>query len=183
VVSRNTFPTAAGLASSAAGYACLVYALAKVLGVPTDKAGLSKLSVIARQGSGSACRSLFGGFVRWEQGTAAGGGEGAWSNSRAVQVASEEMWPELETLILVTNAAKKATGSTEGMERSVRTSPLLMHRATSGIVDERLSRIERAFKEKDFATFGELTMKDSNQVMVQRSPFFIFLSLITRSTF
>lgn len=57
VVSRNTFPTAAGLASSAAGYACLVFALAQLLGVPCrDDGGLAELSVVARQGSGSACR-------------------------------------------------------------------------------------------------------------------------------
>eukprot|EP01052_Picozoa_sp_SAG31_P033431 SAG31_NODE_3777_length_3892_cov_2.842605_3_plen_166_part_00 len=56
VVSVNTFPTAAGLASSAAGYACLVYSLAQLFAVKESFEG--ELSVIARQGSGSACRSL-----------------------------------------------------------------------------------------------------------------------------
>jgi diphosphomevalonate decarboxylase len=115
-----------------------VYALAKLLGISTDARGLSDLSVIARQGSGSACRSLFGGFVKWEMGSengpAPGGASevrngGKWLDSRAVQVASEDEWPDLETLILVTNAAEKDTGSTEGMERSVRTSRLLAYRA------------------------------------------------------
>nr|CAD7428354.1 unnamed protein product [Timema monikensis] len=62
VCSENNFPTAAGLASSAAGYACLVYTLAKLYGVKGD------ISSIARQGSGSACRSVLGGFVRWHKG-------------------------------------------------------------------------------------------------------------------
>jgi|AntAceMinimDraft_5_1070358.scaffolds.fasta_scaffold136837_2 mevalonate pyrophosphate decarboxylase len=64
VVSRNTFPTAAGLASSAAGYACLVFALAQLFGVACgDEDGLAELSVVARQGSGSACR------YAWPSGT------------------------------------------------------------------------------------------------------------------
>jgi diphosphomevalonate decarboxylase len=141
VVSKNTFPTAAGLASSAAGYACLVFALANLLNVPIDEEGLSELSVIARQGSGSACRSLFGGFVRWQMGTAATG----WKDSRAIPVASRESWPELETLILVANDAKKDTSSTAGMDQSVKTSPLLGFRARE-VVDKRLAGIEKAFK-------------------------------------
>jgi diphosphomevalonate decarboxylase len=79
IISRNTFPTAAGLASSAAGYACLVSALADALGVADDT---TALSAVARQGSGSASRSMFGGFVRWQAGAAADG-----SDSVAVQVA------------------------------------------------------------------------------------------------
>lgn len=66
VVSVNTFPTAAGLASSAAGYACLVFSLAQLFCVSEEYEG--ELSTIARQGSGSACRSLYGGFVRWQKG-------------------------------------------------------------------------------------------------------------------
>ena len=76
IVSRNTFPTAAGLASSAAGYACLVHALADALGVSASPA---ELSVVARQGSGSACRSLFGGFVRWDMGARPDGASGGGS--------------------------------------------------------------------------------------------------------
>ena len=61
IISDNNFPTAAGLASSASGYACLAYALGNIYGIQ-DPVLLSK---IARKGSGSACRSLFGGFVHW----------------------------------------------------------------------------------------------------------------------
>lgn len=57
ICSENNFPTAAGLASSAAGYACLVYALAQIYEVKTN------ISSVARVGSGSACRSVFGGWV------------------------------------------------------------------------------------------------------------------------
>ena len=155
VVSRNTFPTAAGLASSAAGYACLVHALAAAFEVRETYAG--ELSTLARQGSGSACRSLHGGFVAWRMGARLDG-----SDSIAEQVADERHWPQLRLLIAVVSERKKDTGSTDGMVRSVATSELLRHRALS-VVPPRLAAIERAFLARDFAEFAKLTMQDSNQ--------------------
>ncbi|ROL53169.1 Diphosphomevalonate decarboxylase [Anabarilius grahami] len=114
ICSVNNFPTAAGLASSAAGYACLVYTLSQLFGVEGE------LSAVARQGSGSACRSLYGGFVQWKM--------GEWSDGKdsiAEQVESESYWPELRVLILVVSAEQKSVGSTSGMHTSVKTSQLL----------------------------------------------------------
>lgn len=79
-----------------------------------------EVSTIARQGSGSSCRSLYGGFVRWQMGTAEDG-----SDSKAVQVAPQAHWPDLRALILVVSDKKKETGSTVGMMTSVKTSTLL----------------------------------------------------------
>lgn len=155
IVSRNTFPTAAGLASSAAGYACLTQALADLFAVSETYPG--ELTTIARMGSGSACRSLYGGFVRWSMGEAADG-----KDSMAVQVAPETHWPELRVLVCVVSDKKKDTGSTPGMVASVKTSELLAHRATA-VVPKRLADIEAAFLAKDFETFGRITMADSNQ--------------------
>lgn len=90
VCSENNFPTAAGLASSAAGYACLVFALSKLFGVAGD------ISEIARRGSGSACRSIPGGYVRWHMGKEKDG-----TDSIASQIAPADHWKELRTLILV----------------------------------------------------------------------------------
>ncbi|XP_005862568.1 PREDICTED: diphosphomevalonate decarboxylase isoform X2 [Myotis brandtii] len=151
VASVNNFPTAAGLASSASGYACLAYALARVYGVESD------LSEVARRGSGSACRSLYGGFVEWQMGEQADG-----KDSVARQVAPESHWPELRVLILVVSAEKKLTGSTVGMQTSVETSPLLRFRAEA-VVPARMAEMIRYVKERNFQGFGELTMKDSNQ--------------------
>jgi diphosphomevalonate decarboxylase len=108
VVSDNNFPTGAGLASSASGFAALVVAADAARG-----GGLSagELSALARRGSGSACRSLFGGFVEWPM-------DGA-----AVPVAPADHW-DVRMVVAVVHEGRKAVGSTEGMERSRRTSPL-----------------------------------------------------------
>ncbi|XP_060110263.1 diphosphomevalonate decarboxylase [Heteronotia binoei] len=151
IASENNFPTAAGLASSAAGYACLVYTLAKLYGVEGE------LSEVARQGSGSACRSMFGGFVQWAMGERADG-----KDSIALQVAPEIHWPELRVLILVVSAEKKPVGSTAGMQTSVKTSLLLKHRAEA-VVPERMMQMIQHIQRRDFEAFAELTMKDSNQ--------------------
>lgn len=158
VSSYNTFPTAAGLASSAAGYAALVYALAKLYHVPDDQ--LQRLSSIARQGSGSACRSLYGGFVAWKTTTTST--TSTLPLSHAVPIAPHTHWPELRAFICVVSHLKKETSSTLGMMTSVATSPLLAHRAKE-LVQPRMEAIETAFLEKDFPTFAKLTMMDSNQ--------------------
>ena len=155
VASMNNFPTAAGLASSAAGYAALVAALAELFRAKETYPG--ELSAIARQGSGSACRSLYGGLVAWRKGSKPDG-----SDSIAQQVCDEKHWPELRVLILVVSDEKKDTSSTSGMGTSVKTSTLLPHRASS-IVEGRVLGVERAFRNRDFQEFGKITMADSNQ--------------------
>ncbi|XP_026855390.2 diphosphomevalonate decarboxylase [Electrophorus electricus] len=151
ICSVNNFPTAAGLASSAAGYACLVYSLSRLFGVD------SELSLVARQGSGSACRSLYGGFVQWKMGERQDG-----KDSLAEQVEPESHWPELRVLVLVVTAERKPVGSTSGMKTSVETSTLLKYRADS-VVPGRMEEMISAIRRRNFADFGELTMKDSNQ--------------------
>ena len=99
-----------------------MYCLAKLFNARETYEG--ELSAIARQGSGSACRSLYGGFVRWEKGVAADA-----RDSHAIQIADEHHWPELRAVILVVSDAKKDTSSTSGMNTSVNTSPLLGYRA------------------------------------------------------
>ncbi|GBG26760.1 Diphosphomevalonate decarboxylase [Hondaea fermentalgiana] len=155
VVSRNSFPTAAGLASSASGYACLVKALSQVFRVKEAHEG--ELTEIARAGSGSASRSLYGGYVKWEMGTRDDG-----VDSRAYQVKPEEHWPNMHALICVVSDHKKTTSSTGGMIDSVRTSELLKFRAEN-VVPARMKAMEEAIAAKDFPAFAELTMRDSNQ--------------------
>lgn len=132
ICSENNFPTAAGLASSAAGYACLVYTLAALYGIEKEE-----LSVIARIGSGSACRSIYGGFVHWQKGTLDDG-----SDSRAVQIVPDDHWPEMHVIILVVNDQKKKVGSSLGMARSVLNSAILKYRA-SDCVPSRVTQIRQ----------------------------------------
>lgn len=155
ISSINTFPTGAGLASSAAGLACFVSTLAKLYNVSEQFEG--QLTAIARQGSGSASRSLFGGFVKWQKGER----EDA-NDSIAIQIADENHWPEIRAVILVVSDKEKDTSSTAGMETSRLTSPLLNFRAAE-VVQPRLEEIEAAYLSKDFQTFGRITMMDSNQ--------------------
>ncbi len=153
IVSVNNFPTAAGLASSAAGYAAMVYSIAKLYQLDLDRSELSK---IARQGSGSACRSLYGGFVAWEMGSLDNG-----SDSKAVQIAPRSHWPGIKAVILVVSAAKKEVPSTGGMQLTVKTSDLFDYRVKQ-VVPARYEEMKKAILAKDFGVFAELTMKDSN---------------------
>lgn len=153
IASENNFPTAAGLASSASGFAALTFTIAKLYDLPIS---LTDLSKIARQGSGSACRSMFGGFVEWEMGSSKDG-----SDSRAIQVAGKSHWPDMEALICVVSDRKKGTSSTSGMDATVETSQLLKYRIDR--MPERMSQIKDAIKDKDFDTFAQFTMEDSNQ--------------------
>lgn len=114
VESRNDFPTGAGLASSASAFAALALAATRAAGLEMSR---RDLSVLARQGSGSASRSLFGGLVEWRRGERADG-----LDSFAEQLLPEGAWP-LAVLVAVTSRAPKSVGSTDGMELTRLTSP------------------------------------------------------------
>jgi len=148
ICSRNNFPTACGLASSASGYACIAQCLANAYKYNGD------VSELARLGSGSACRSCNGGFVKW-----------ASSNKSEESIAKvlfpATHWPEINVLILVLEDERKKIPSTDGMQQSVMTSDLLKERVKL-VEDERLAKMEEAIKEKDFNNFAKLTMRDSN---------------------
>ncbi|XP_076763756.1 mevalonate diphosphate decarboxylase [Xylocopa sonorina] len=152
ICSENNFPTAAGLASSAAGYACLVAALAKLFKVKGD------ITSIARVGSGSACRSVLGGFVKWSMGSEPNG-----SDSIAKQLAPATHWPDMRILVLVVNDARKKDSSVIGMRRTMETSDLFKHRVKY-VVPDRVNKMQQAIAKKDFKTFAEHTMKDSNSM-------------------
>lgn len=153
IVSKNNFPTAAGLASSAAGFAALVRAIADLYQLPASPTELSR---IARQGSGSACRSLFGGYVAWEMGEREDG-----SDSLAIEVAPASHWPDMRAIVLVASAEKKDVGSTVGMQATLATSTLFQERIRQ-TVPQRMREMKDAVANKDFDTFAKLTMRDSN---------------------
>lgn len=142
--SENDFPTAAGLASSASGLAALTVAAAKSAGLALAP---GPLSALARRGSGSACRSIFGGFALWSAGTRPDG-----EDSSAVCLHGPEYWP-LEVVIAVVSG-KKAHGSTEGMLHTAATSPY--HAPFLQSVDRDLEHAQAALTERDFALLGRV---------------------------
>jgi diphosphomevalonate decarboxylase len=114
VTTRNSVPTAAGLASSASGFAALALAASRAAGLTLEPAALSAL---ARRGSGSAARSIFGGFVEMSAGERADG-----SDAVARPLLEPGAW-DVRLVVAMTETGPKAIGSTEAMERTARTSP------------------------------------------------------------
>lgn len=177
IASENNFPTAAGLASSASGLSALIATLSSLYSLPAAGITATTLSRVARQGSGSACRSMFGGFVAWAMGTLEDG-----SDSVAIQVAPRSHWPEMQALVCVVSDKKKGTPSTDGMQRTVATSALLAHRIAH-VVPARMAAMSAAILARDFNTFALETMVDSNQfhaVCLDTQPPIFYLNDISR---
>ena len=145
----NTVPTAAGLASSASGFAALTLALDELGGWGLDR---RRLSMLARLGSGSATRSLLPGFVLWQAGRREDG-----TDSFAVPL--PERWPGLRIGILEICGEPKAVGSREGMRRTVRTSRL--YESWPRQVEEDLDEILRAIAERDFPRLGRAAERNA----------------------
>lgn len=145
VTSSNNFPTGAGLASSASGFAALVGAAAAALGMDWPA---RELSLLARRGSGSAARSIFGGFVDMHRGSNADG-----SDSYAEPLADAASWP-LTVIVAITERGEKAVGSGEGMTRSADSSPYYRAWIDSHAADMAVAR--RAIRARDFAALAEV---------------------------
>jgi diphosphomevalonate decarboxylase len=157
--SENNFPMGAGLASSASGFAALALAGTAALGLDLSERTLSGL---ARFGSGSACRSIPGGFVEWLVDPLSG-------ESYAQSIAPPEHW-DLADCIVVLNEDHKAVGSEAGM-RSARTSPLQDARVQDA--DRRLDVCRKAILSRDFGSLARVTELDSNlmhAVMMTSNP-------------
>lgn len=145
VSSINKVPTAAGFASSASGFAALAAASTRALGLsPTDQ----DLSRLTRLGSGSACRSIYGGFAEWEMGKELDG-----TDSYAIPIASADYW-DVRVAAVVLNASMKKVSSREGMKRTVDTSPFFAGWVESNPVD--LRQIKDGIRDRDFQKVGQV---------------------------
>ncbi|MFW6261192.1 MAG: diphosphomevalonate decarboxylase [Spirochaetota bacterium] len=108
--SENSFPTAAGIASSSSGFAALALGLDALFETSLDRRELSSL---ARLGSGSASRAVYGGFTTWPRGA-----------EHAEPAFPAGHWPELRVIVVVLRAAAKPVSSRSGMNRTSETSPV-----------------------------------------------------------
>jgi diphosphomevalonate decarboxylase len=154
VATRNTFPSAAGLASSASGFAALTLAAAGALG--KGDAPNQELSRLARRsGSGSAARSVMGGYVEWPSDIAGGATEEA--RSHAVQLAPAIHW-ELRDVIAVVEIGPKVVSSRDGHQRAA-TSPYYGKRQE--LLPERLKKVRHAIEEADLDLLGPLIEEEA----------------------
>jgi len=144
VVSESNFPIAAGLASSASGLAALTLAAVKATGLDLNQ---RELSILTRQGSGSACRSLFGGFVGWLKGEKEDG-----TDSYAEQIVDKNYWPEFRMIVTILTEEKKKIGSRAGMAQTVETCPY--YQGWLDTIEEDLKIVRKGILEKDFAKIG-----------------------------
>lgn len=145
VHSTNAVPTAAGFASSASGFAALAAAATKALDIDVTDTDLSRLT---RQGSGSACRSIYGGFVQWEEGTRDDG-----LDSYAVPIAPKEHW-DVRVAAVVLTAREKDISSRIGMKRTVDTS--VFYQGWLDSVPHDLSEIKDGIQARDFEKVGSI---------------------------
>jgi len=143
VVSVNNFPVAAGLASSSSAFAALTVAAAAAAGQNRTP---QELSLIARQGSGSACRSLWGGFVEWHKGRANDG-----SDSHGTQLAPQDHW-DVALVVAIFNAGEKKIGSRAAMIKTMETSP--MYAAWVASASRDLSGARQAIMDTDIDDLG-----------------------------
>lgn len=146
VVTKNSFPKGSGAASSASGFAALTVAGFAAAGVSLSE---SELTVFARIGSGSACRSIPDGFVVWEKGQNS-------DSSYAYSLYPYTYWDLRDVLVIVDSEMKKISSSA-GMEQ-VTTSPALAARLAA--IPQRMEAVKTALASKNLAALGEIIEED-----------------------
>lgn len=159
VQSENNFPIGAGIASSASAFAALALAATAALGLELAE---KELSSLARFGSGSACRSIPGGFVEWSTNPQT-------DESYAVSIAPADHW-DLVNCIAILSEGHKPVGSEAGMRRAG-TSPLQPPRVQDS--ERRMDLCRQAILNKDFEALAHVTELDSNlmhAVMMTSNP-------------
>lgn len=157
----SDIPVAAGLASSASGFAALVKALDQLHHWDWSD---QHLSVLARIGSGSACRSLWDGFVQWEKGER---DDGMDSYAKSLNID----WPELRIGLLLFTKQAKPISSREAMNITTQTSKL--YHSWPSQVEADLAQMHQALDAQDFALLGETAERNAlmmHQTMIDASP-------------
>ena len=146
------FPVGAGLASSASGFASLTVAACTALGMKLAK---KELSIISRNGSGSSCRSIYGGYVEWLAGKTD-------KDSYSVQIADEKHFDLRDISVIVSKKPRKVD-TRGGMDIAQKTSVLFDARMKA-VKEITLPKIRQAILDKDFSTVGKMAELDSNML-------------------
>lgn len=151
VETSGNFPISAGLASSAAAFASLAVAANAAAGRPPDGPALSRL---ARLGSGSACRSIYGGFAAWRRGKREDG-----EDSFAEPLFSEQHWPDVRMVVCIVSAEEKEMSSRDGMGHTVKTSPY--YPAWAEDAEREVGRATEIIRRKDLEALGQLAERNA----------------------
>ena len=157
VVSKNNFPDGTGLSSSASGFAALTLATTKALGLELNE---KELSMLARQGSGSACRSIPDGFVEWVE-------EGAKS------LYPSDYWNIVDVVAIISQV-KKDISSTDG-QKFATTSPFFQTRLNN--IEEKIHRFKKVLETKNFTEFGQIIEGEAlelHAIMLTSTPSLIY---------
>ncbi len=163
VVSHNNFPIGTGLSSSASGFAALSLAASKAAGLNLSE---KELSILARQGAGSACRSIPGGFVGWLNGDTS-------DTSFSVQIFPPEYWTIADVVAVVSEGKKEV--STSAGQALAKSSPFMKTRLS--YMKEKNELAKKLIAEKKFTEFGELTEAEAlelHAIMLTQKPHLIY---------
>lgn len=147
VYSKNNFPQGTGIASSSSAFSALALAGTAAAGLSLSK---KELSILARRGCGSACRSVISGFAQWKAGKKN-------EDSYAVQLAPENFW-KLRDLVLVVSDKEKKIGSLEGHKLAL-TSPYFKARVKR--LPKKIKKFKKAFLAKNFLVFGQIIEEEA----------------------
>ncbi|MBI2611620.1 diphosphomevalonate decarboxylase [Candidatus Gottesmanbacteria bacterium] len=159
VATQNSFPKGAGIASSASGFAALTIAASSALNL---KLSQKDLSILARIGSGSACRSIPDGFVEWKKGYDT-------NTSYAYSLFPENYW-DIRDVIVIVSSERKKVSTTKGHENAESS---LFFKTRISHITQRISLLKSALQNKDFNTFGELIEKEAiemHTIMMTQTP-------------
>lgn len=163
VVTNNNFPTGTGLSSSASGFAALTMAAANAAGLKLSE---KELSIIARQGSGSACRSIPNGFVEWLDGDNS-------NTSYAQSIHPSEYW-DIVDVVTVVSTGKKDVPTSAGQKLAV-SSPFFQIRKSH--MKNKVKLCKELLAKKDFTKFGELIEAEAlemHAIMLTSTPSLIY---------
>lgn len=164
VISENNFPSGTGLSSSASGFAAFTIAATKAAGLKLSE---KELSILARMGSGSACRSIPNGFIEWLDGDTN-------ETSYAVSLYPKDYWNIADVVVIASNE-KKIVPTSEGQKLS-KSSPFFNTRISH--MPEKIKMLKQYLKEKDFTAFGELIESEAlelHSIMLTSTPSLIYL--------
>lgn len=162
-VTETNFPDAAGLASSASGFAAMTVAAASSSGLNLSE---KELTILARVASGSACRSIPDGFVEWIEGNS---NESSYANS----VFPPEYW-KIDVIAVILSREKKEVSSSQG-HKAVGYNPFFKTRLAT--IAKKIKDIKKYIKERQFVKFGELIEREAlelNAMAITSNPPIIY---------